>query len=218
MTDGIKDAKTPHEVSDGEVGDGLERLVFFSDAVVAIAMTLLALDLPVPAGEGDAALWRSFRELMPRQYLTFLLSFVVVAAFWRAHHRFFRHVARVGPGLVAANTLFLFSIVVIPYATRVLGDKGSTRFGTILYALAVAGVGLSLLLLLAVVVRGRMLRPGTPPRLVAQMTAGVLVPVGAFLLSIPLAFVNISLAKYCWLFLALLGRMVMRGYEALRSR
>ncbi|HKT05881.1 MAG TPA: TMEM175 family protein [Rugosimonospora sp.] len=199
-------------------GNGLERLVFFSDAVVAIAITLLALDLPVPEGDTDAALWRSFRDLLPRQYLTFLLSFVVVAAFWRAHHRFFRHVARIGPGLVGANTLFMFTIVVLPFATRVLGEKNGTRFGTILYALAVVAVGLSLLLLLLIVLRGNLLRPGTPPALRVDMVRGVTVPIAAFLLSIPLAFVNVSLAKYSWLFLSVLAVFALRAYDALRRR
>ncbi|GAB3883066.1 hypothetical protein GCM10029964_041790 [Kibdelosporangium lantanae] len=72
--------------------------MFFSDAVIAIAMTLLALDLPLPEGETDEDLWGSFVNLLPRQYLTFVLSFLVVAMFWRSHHRFFQHVTGLAPG------------------------------------------------------------------------------------------------------------------------
>ncbi|MFD1047764.1 TMEM175 family protein, partial [Kibdelosporangium lantanae] len=124
-----------------ETVPGLERLVFFSDAVIAIAMTLLALDLPLPEGETDEDLWGSFVNLLPRQYLTFVLSFLVVAMFWRSHHRFFQHVTGLAPGVIRMNTVFLFTIVVLPFATRVLGERGASSFGTVFYAVTVAAVG-----------------------------------------------------------------------------
>lgn len=68
----------------------VERLTFFADAVVAIAITLLALDLPVPTGSTNGDLWRSLRENFS-DYLAFAISFVVIAARWNAHHRIFRY-------------------------------------------------------------------------------------------------------------------------------
>jgi uncharacterized membrane protein len=146
-----------------EAVPALERLAFFSDAVIAIAMTLLALDLPLPEGETDEDLWRSFVHLLPRQYPTFVLSLTVIAMFWRSHHRFFQNVTGLAPGLVTANMLFLFTIVVLPFATRVLGERGASPFGTVFYALTVAAAGLSLLALLWLVRRHGAVRPEADP-------------------------------------------------------
>jgi uncharacterized membrane protein len=206
-------AAAPGAASVGGVDKGLERLTFFSDGVIAIAMTLLALDLPLPTGADDAARWRSFAHLLSQQYLSFLLSFVVVAAYWSAHRRFFDNVSRLGPGVVALNMLFLFAIVELPFATRVLGDDGPSQVGTVVYAVAVAAVGLSLLLLLWQVRRRGLLRADVPARMPGDMTRRIMVPVTAFVASIPIAFASTSAAHYSWLVLSMLGSVVLRVYR-----
>ena len=206
-------------IREAPAGDGgLDRLVYFSDAVMAIAITLLALELPLPSGADDAALWRSFAHLMGEQYLMFLLSFVVIAAYWAAHHRLFQHLTRSGPGLVRRNTLFLLAIVVLPYATRLLGEEGRSQVATVVYAVAVAGVGLSLLLLLRHARRHGLLRDGTPPRMPGDLTRGVLIAVFAFLASIPIAFVDTGAAKYSWAILSALAAAVLLGIRRRGAR
>lgn len=73
----------------------MERLVFFSDAVMAIAITLLTVDLKLPE-LGEAAtsppLPPSSATLTPR-FLSFLISFIVIGVYWNSHHRYFQHVA-----------------------------------------------------------------------------------------------------------------------------
>ncbi|WP_225882403.1 TMEM175 family protein [Streptomyces aureocirculatus] len=61
------------------------RLTAFADAAIAITLTLSALDLPVPAGDTTGATLRSVSD-HSKAYLAFALSFVVIAAHWRAHH------------------------------------------------------------------------------------------------------------------------------------
>jgi TMEM175 potassium channel family protein len=63
-----------------------ERLMLFSDAVLAIALTLLALELPIPDGKDNAEVLHSAYEYR-WEYFTFLISFMVIATHWRAHHR-----------------------------------------------------------------------------------------------------------------------------------
>lgn len=186
-----------------------ERLVFFSDAVIAIAMTLLALELPLPHGEDDAALWRSFFHLLPEQYLTFTLSFVVTAAYWTAHHGLFRRVARLAPGIVALNMLFLFTVVLLPFATRLVGEEGRSQVGTVCYAGVVAGVGVSLLLLLRQVTRCGVFHLDVPPSMPRDLAWRTVVVVGAFAASIPIAFVSTFAAKQLWLGLSVLGASVL---------
>ena len=79
-----------------------ERLVFFSDAVVAIAITLLALELPIPQGGSTGVLLNSLGT-NSIAYLTFLISFLVVGAHWQAHHRVFRYLRWVDGTFVHLN-------------------------------------------------------------------------------------------------------------------
>jgi uncharacterized membrane protein len=113
-----------------------ERLMFFSDAVVAIALTLLALDLPVPGGTENVAsisisdmLADAGRHL--DDYLAFLISFLVIGAHWRLHHRMFRYVRVPTTAIVRLNMYWLLLIVITPFTTRMLsvGQQNLLRFG-----------------------------------------------------------------------------------------
>ena len=97
----------------------LERLVFFSDAVVAIAITLLAIDLPVPTGTTVAAFLSSARD-HDGVYLSFLVSFVTIAAAWKQHHDVFKYATRTDARLRNLNMIWLLTIVLVPFATKLL--------------------------------------------------------------------------------------------------
>src|SRR5512137_1560994 len=90
---------------------GLERIFLFTDAVMAIAITLLVLDLRVP--EGPAGLGRALIALWP-SYLSYLLSFVIIGNYWLSHHRLFRAIGRYDDRLVWLSLLFLFFIALLP--------------------------------------------------------------------------------------------------------
>ena len=124
-------------MSDDELDSGpraAERLTFFSDAVVAIAMTLLAIELPVPEGSTIKVFWASV-EHDEGHYAAFLISFVVIAAAWRGHHELFQYAKRTDGRLVTLNTCWLLTIVLIPFATKLLIAGGQSltthalRFG-----------------------------------------------------------------------------------------
>lgn len=99
-------------------------MTFFSDAVVAIAITLLAIDLPVPEGETSAEVLASV-SASGFEYLAFLISFAVIARNWVAHHRVFRWVRRADGPIVWLNLLWLFLVVINPFLTRVLTEGRS---------------------------------------------------------------------------------------------
>ena len=112
-----------------------ERLVFFSDAVVAIAITLLAIDLPVPSGATTSAFWSSVRQ-NEGVYLAFLVSFIAIAVAWGHHHDVFKYVRRTDGRLRNLNMLWLLMIILIPFATKLLTgyehdalDVHALRFG-----------------------------------------------------------------------------------------
>ncbi|TDO56049.1 putative membrane protein [Kribbella sp. VKM Ac-2571] len=112
-----------------------DRLVLFSDAVVAIAITLLVLPLvdlvpEVKAEGGDAF---SVISEHRQEIFTFLLSFVVIASFWLGHHRLFEHVRAYTPAMMRVNLLWLLTIVVLPFPTEIVGAFDSDQFTAGLY-------------------------------------------------------------------------------------
>ncbi len=121
----------------------LERLIFFSDAVFAIAMTLLVVDVRVPplAVVSDATLIQALADLIP-QYIGFLISFLVAGRFWVGHHRFCGRLVRSDERLVGYNLLFLLTIAFMPFPTTLISRFPQTRVGVGVYAawLVVAGL------------------------------------------------------------------------------
>ncbi len=98
----------------------LERMIFFSDAVFAIAITILALELKVPAIDRhiatDAMLLNSLDELIPK-FVGFFISFFIIGLYWTIHHRMFGYVVRYNKRLLWLNLIFLLAIVLMPFST-----------------------------------------------------------------------------------------------------
>jgi uncharacterized membrane protein len=103
---------------------GFERFVFFSDAVVAIAISLLIL----PVVDSASDLTGSAEDLMrdnSDRLLAFGLSFVVIARFWIAHHALFGRIERQNRRLMWLNLAWLLTIVFLPLPTELLGVRGA---------------------------------------------------------------------------------------------
>ena len=129
-----------------DLGSDTERLVFFSDAVFAVALTLLVIDLRVPTGATTTTLPGKLGALWP-QLLALLISFVVIASYWRGHHRIFHVIERYDRWLVLLNFTFLLSIVLQPFTTSLTSDYGYIPLAMGLYA---GLLGISGLLLTAI--------------------------------------------------------------------
>jgi TMEM175 potassium channel family protein len=94
------------------------RLEAFSDGVLAIAITLLVLYLKVPP-PGTVSMWRALWQAWP-DYLSFLISFVVIGIYWANHHYMFNLIARTNHWLNLLNLFFLLCIVFLPFPTDVM--------------------------------------------------------------------------------------------------
>jgi uncharacterized membrane protein len=182
-----------------ETGSALERLVYFSDAIFAISITLLILPL-ADVRLSEARAGEELRDLLPEVY-TFALSFVVIGVFWMQHHRYFRDIAAFDDGLIRLNLAFLFCIVFMPFPTAALGRVGNSAVVTALYAATIAVTSAVTVVIWWYVSRdgGRLLVPGVPrSRTIHRLTGGSIAAV-VFAASIPLAFVEADLAKYSWI-------------------
>jgi uncharacterized membrane protein len=100
------------------------RLEAFCDGVFAIALTLLIIDIKIPAAEGIGTtreLWLALRHLGPSIF-AFVLSFAIILITWVNHHRFFRLVNKSSGAFVYANGFLLLTVVFMPFPTGLVGE------------------------------------------------------------------------------------------------
>ena len=105
------------------------RLEAFSDGVIAVIITIMVLELKVPAADGVVGL----SAVAPTVFL-YLLTFVQVGIYWVNHHYLVDEVVTVSHGILWANLVFLFCLSLFPFATDWIGVKGLSSFSTALYA------------------------------------------------------------------------------------
>jgi uncharacterized membrane protein len=178
------------------------RIVAFSDGVFAIAITLLVLQLEVPQRTAGAHLWSELWD-QRQDIFAYAISFAVVGRFWLVHHRFFGEVVRFDSRLIALNLFYLAWIVLMPFSSEVLGDHGGTEAAVVLYAVNLVGVILVGSLLFSYAHRSGLTR--TSPEEVRADRRRALTIAAFFLASIPIAFLDPTLAPYCWLALFVSG-------------
>jgi uncharacterized membrane protein len=194
----------------GGPGGGLpsaERLLALSDGVVAIAITLLVLQLSVP---DPAKLVHpdSASELATQlskgadQLISYVISFYVIAQFWLVHHRVFRRITGQQEGLAWWNFAFLFTITVMPFTSDLLGKFAGNPLAIDIFAVNLLAATLATQLTLVYGRRRHLLTAQT-----AQETRTAQLRVAASTLvivaSIGIAWVNAGAAKYFWLLLAI---------------
>jgi uncharacterized membrane protein len=105
-----------------------KRLEAFSDAVIAIIITIMVLELRPPEGSGFDGL----RPLIPKA-LAYLLSFVLIAIYWNNHHHLFKLVERIDGAVMWSNMALLFSLSLVPFATAWFGENPGTFAPVIVY-------------------------------------------------------------------------------------
>jgi uncharacterized membrane protein len=163
------------------------RLEAFSDGVIAVIITIMVLELKVPALDG----WAGVRMVWPTVFL-YLLTFVQVGIYWVNHHYLIDECGSVGHGILWANLMFLFCLSLFPFVTSWIGAKGLSSFSTALYA------GVSLLPGVCYALLSGQVRKqsAVPPHatMSKQITSIVL-----YLLAIPVAYyrASVSLALIC---------------------
>ncbi|MBK3572405.1 DUF1211 domain-containing protein [Streptomyces sp. MBT65] len=174
-----------------------DRLTFFGDAVVAIALTLLALELPVPEGSTNSELWHSATSHC-ESYLAFMISFVVIAAHWRSHHRVFRYVTATNSRLTSLTMYWLLTLVITPFATDVIGGEGAFQARFVFYAAVQFASCLLFILMVREVRRDHLHRVGAPPEVFTRSIRRIGMVALGFLLSIPVSLVT-HWAYVCWI-------------------
>ena len=187
-------------------GRDTNRLEAFSDGVIAIAITLLVLEIRVPEAHGAAELWRALRELWPA-YLGYVISFLIIGIMWANHHTIFRYISRTDHYLVVINLLLLLCIAFIPFPTALLAEylgHPEEQVGGIVYSGAFFVTALVYNLLWLYPRRAGLLDPNADPRAVRRITSRFRLGPPTYLLAFLLSFVSTEASLLVLFLVALL--------------
>jgi uncharacterized membrane protein len=183
-------------------GDGLEfdRVAFFSDAIFAIALTLLAVGI----GTVDIADESSSRDLLDGlwekgpEIISFFLSFAVLGFFWIAHHRFIARLDGIDARLRLWNLLYLAFVAFLPFPTLLLGQYTENPVAVAFYALNVGAISALETVMFRHAFLAGLNRKPMPLAVANWGTLASATPVACFAISIPIAFVNPIAGIVAW--------------------
>jgi uncharacterized membrane protein len=122
-------------------GQSVERLAALSDGVFAVAMTLLVLDLRVPAMEAmhsERELWRALVALSPRLVM-YMMSFMTLGIFWIGQQTQLNHLARSDRSLSWIHIVFLFTVSITPFSTTLLAEFPKYRTSRLVVNILLSG-------------------------------------------------------------------------------
>jgi uncharacterized membrane protein len=171
------------------------RLEAFSDGVIAIAITLLVLELQAPhmPDASPAALWRALGDLWPA-YVGYVISFATIGILWANHRTMFEVIDQVDHEMILTNLLLLFCIGVIPFPTSLVADylgRPAERTAVLLYSGWFLLTALSFNLVWRAAARdGRLLDPNADPVAVQGITHRFRLGLAANAFAFVVAFVS----------------------------
>jgi uncharacterized membrane protein len=192
------------------------RTEAFSDGVFAIAVTLLVLDIGIPAEEFDD-LPRAILREWPA-YLGFVTSFVTIGGIWLAHHGVFRRLRYANGRVMQINLLLLMAVSFLPYPTRLVAeairDESAERAAVIFYGLCLLAISLLFAALWGTVARDReLLRPEVTDEEVNAILVAASPSIGFYAVATAVAIAAPQIAAFGYLLIAVVGVMRARGDE-----
>ena len=200
----------------------LERMIFFSDAVFAIAITLLVIEIKIPDSHeniSDKALLQSLGHLLPK-FLGFLISFMLIGLYWTVHHRMFGFVTNYTRRLLWLNLFFLFFIVLMPFSTGFYGEYAGPELYTkqlkvpmTFYVLNFCCAGFINYLMWIYITnpKHKLIEHAIDPEVIKQAKLRALVVPIIFLMMLPIAYMfNVIFAVYVPMLIPLVLRILRR--------
>jgi uncharacterized membrane protein len=148
-------------------GRSVERLAALSDGIFAVAMTLLVLDLRVPAADAihsERDLWRALLTLSP-QLIMYMMSFLTLGIFWVGQQTQLNHLSRSARSLTWMHLLFLFAVTLTPFSTRLLAEHTAYRSALLIYWLNILLLGVALYLTWTCAIGLRLVKDDMPPEI-----------------------------------------------------
>ena len=178
------------------------RVLNFSDAIFAIAMTLLIVGVEVPPVNSPDSIGDLADALnrISESFIAFFISFAVIGRYWWAHHQAVSYLKGFGSGWIGINLVYLAFIAFLPFPTDLLGEYFDNPLAVSVYAINVALISSLEAVMLHRAYSQDLLRVRPSPEAFRWAMIGSLQPVAALLVSIPVAFaVGSTAAVICWL-------------------
>jgi len=196
------------------------RLEAFSDGVFAIAITLLVLDIAVPARDLDD-LWRGIAHQWP-SYLAYATSFITIGGIWMAHHGMFRRLRYANTRVMQVNLLLLMAVSFLPFPTRLVAEAIRTtdaeRAAVIFYGLSLFVISVIVGALWATVARDpELLQPGVTEEEVNAILLRTTPGLGFYAAVIALAIVAPKVAAFGYLVIAIVAVANVRSTTITQS-
>lgn len=200
------------------------RIEAFSDAVFAIAVTLLVLELHVPSleeGSNPKGMITEFQEEWP-SYIAFLISFFSIFIIWVNHHKVFKQIYKRNSGLMFANGIILFLVSIVSYPTSLLSKfylTDSKQLSVTIYTGVFVLVNLAFNLLWQQATKDRdLLRPGISDEAIRKLRNNYLYGFPTYLLAFVISFFLPDLALLIcvllWAFWAISSKKIDFGQSA----
>jgi len=199
-----------HNNPDIDSTRGTHRIINFSDAVFAVAITLLVVQIPIPLKVSNQELGNDLIEALPMLF-GFAISFGVIALLWLKHLHFNNHVKRYSVGLIWVNFMFLMVIAFLPYPTGVYGTHGNDVTAQVFYAASVAIAGFLAAFMWIIAIRQPALFHDEVDMQEARHSAHLafLMPTG-FAVSIIFCFIYAPIVEYIWIGFAMISPIIRK--------
>jgi len=194
----------------------VERVISFSDAVFAFAITLMALSLDIqdlPTHLTQSELLDKLYDLYP-QFESYIISFAVIAIFWVSYHQVFNHIKGSHITMVYLNLLFLLLITLLSLSTSLVINYGTYQIPYIIYCFIVIMTSSLLATIWWHATRNkRLVDKNLHPFFIKGVLVNLMsIPI-VFTISIIISFVNLDIAQYFWLIIAPLNITTKRRYK-----
>jgi uncharacterized membrane protein len=197
------------------------RIEAFSDGVFAIAITLLVLDIAVPASSFDD-LWRGIAHEWP-SYLAYMTSFVTIGGIWMVHHGIFRALQYADAGVMRLNLVLLMAVSFLPFPTGLMAnairDTDAERAAVVFYGLTLLLIAILIRVSLdAIVRRPDLLSPGVSTEKIRAIRKAATPNIGFYAAVILLAVLVPKVAVFGYLVIAIVAVWRARGDESPQAR
>lgn len=206
--------KERHEKLFGS-GEGTGRIEYFSDGVMAIALTLLVLDIRSPE-VADDQLMPALLDLWPN-YLAYGLSFWIIAINWIGHYRRFRVIERFDTKLIYINFVYLLFVALVPFPTSVLSQYGAVIPAVMLYAAMVCALGVLQIWMWTHARNAGLLSKDVDDDVFHYVRRHLAVAPIVFGISVAVALISPWLAMWSWFLLWPINMLVQRWHRRAAS-